>query len=558
MRGVVGRGSLIAVLAFSMLAFPAMAIDFESPLLGAAGRQIISPYVTPAVTFTAEPSGFGDEVVGLVKNSVTSACVEPSSANQKLGTGRRAFAPGGSVGLAAFPIRATFSSPLFPAQGPVFVAVEMQTLSGATLRLRLFDPARTQVVNSAVVAEPADGTCGFPGGARARRRVTAISSQAVAFASMDVQPSGRVFVIDDFRFGTGPLAYVVNHLGPSTPGRPTLSILDTSTDTVIAEMQATASDPACAPRCGGSAHDVAFTPDGRFAYVTHACTPWIVDTSTSRLVQALDTTADINGDGTPDCFDDQRISITPDGRFAYILNHPGFSADNDVTVVDLGTNRVHSYISVGESYLTQPPLISPDSRFVYVMFRDSRPGAGDQGIVVINTSTQTVVNRISAAVLGFPAMALSPDGRFLYVGHWNTAERRIDGIDVFDTSTWSIAGRIPIRPEDFVSLAWMDVTGDGRFLYAAVGTSAGPAMAVVDATGRSVIWVRGIPGMLFTPSSFDITPDGLRAYFTDLDRDVVAAAELSRGSAGTSAPSLTRFVTIPVGPDPYGIRIRVR
>jgi hypothetical protein len=181
-------------------------IDFETPSLGADQRQIINPYVDTAtgLTFTAEPEGFGDEVVGLVKNSATSACVEPPNDDQKLGTGRSGE-PGGAIGLAGFPIRATFPTPLDPL---ATVSVEFQTKAGATLQLKLLDASGAEVASVTDTALPADGTCGYPGDPRARKTVTATSTQPVAFAIMDVLPmdgTKLVFVIDNFEAASGSL-----------------------------------------------------------------------------------------------------------------------------------------------------------------------------------------------------------------------------------------------------------------------------------------------------------------------------------------------------------------
>ena len=56
-------------------------------------------------------------------------------------------------------------------------------------------------------ASPPDGTCGYPGGSRARTTVVATSAETVAFAIMDVEGSSAfVFVIDNFEFTESPAA----------------------------------------------------------------------------------------------------------------------------------------------------------------------------------------------------------------------------------------------------------------------------------------------------------------------------------------------------------------
>jgi PKD repeat protein len=176
------------------------AIDFEAPALGSYGREIVNPYVAEGVTFTTTSSSFPDAVVGLVKNSVTSACVEPADADQKLGTGREGYGVDGSIGLAAFPITARFSAPLRPAAGKASVQVTFQSTADAVFRLRLFDSAGKTVGEASAPAGPPAGTCGYPGNPRGWAALTADSASEVASAAMEEVSGGRVFVIDDFTF----------------------------------------------------------------------------------------------------------------------------------------------------------------------------------------------------------------------------------------------------------------------------------------------------------------------------------------------------------------------
>lgn len=199
----------LVLLFASLAAAPTQAlttIDFETPNLGAFDRMVIDPYVASGVTFNAIPAANGD--VGLVKNSATTACVEPQDANQKLGT-----TPISSdlVGLSAFSIRADF-----PVGGDLvtIVSVEFQALGDGTAHVRLFNAANVEVGSKSEAMDPDDGTCGFPGGPRARTTVTAMATEAVAYATMEVTPDQHVFVLDDFSFGNGTV-----QTDPTTWGR---------------------------------------------------------------------------------------------------------------------------------------------------------------------------------------------------------------------------------------------------------------------------------------------------------------------------------------------------
>lgn len=175
-------------------------IDFEYPRLGSSARRVVDPYYAFPATFTAESSTWSDAVVGIVKNSATSVCVDPASADQKLGTGRSAFTDG-AIGRAGFPIRARFwYGGLVPAHGgQVSVAVDVQTLAGSTIRLRLYDSSGRLVGATTTPTGSVDGTCGYPGSQRSRTFVHATSSSTVASALVDTVEGGRVFVLDNFR-----------------------------------------------------------------------------------------------------------------------------------------------------------------------------------------------------------------------------------------------------------------------------------------------------------------------------------------------------------------------
>ena len=150
-------------------------------------------YTAFGVTFTASSDG----VTGIVKNkaSVTSACVPPESENRLMATG----VDGSSIGLSAFPIRATMAGGGIA--GPVTVSVDVQTLSTTQARLRLYDSSN-QLLATATAIPPATGVCPAPNNGDPRGRVTvsaSVSSGSVAYAVMDTTNGGIVFAIDNFR-----------------------------------------------------------------------------------------------------------------------------------------------------------------------------------------------------------------------------------------------------------------------------------------------------------------------------------------------------------------------
>ena len=193
----------VAVCASSLLwAGESAHLDFETPALGDFLRAVHHPFVGPGVTFTVVPGEASDAVVGLVKNQATSACVDPSDPNQKLGTGRLAFGRDGDIGRSGFPIQARFDPPLVASDGDVFVEVQFQVLSSTRVNVTLLNEAGDIVGSSERLADSDGSTCGNRGNLRARVTLRATSRGPVRFARLQISPTNRVFVVDEFRYGT--------------------------------------------------------------------------------------------------------------------------------------------------------------------------------------------------------------------------------------------------------------------------------------------------------------------------------------------------------------------
>jgi hypothetical protein len=129
--------------------------------------------------------------------------VNPFDANQKLGTGRHAYGADGDIGHSGYPIQARFDPPL--EGGEVFVEVQFQVLRSTRVSVTLLDDVGAIVGGNERVADTAGSTCGNPGNLRARVTLRATCAGPVRYARLQVSPTNRVFVVDDFYFGTIPV-----------------------------------------------------------------------------------------------------------------------------------------------------------------------------------------------------------------------------------------------------------------------------------------------------------------------------------------------------------------
>jgi len=159
----------------------------------------------------------------------------------------------------------------------------------------------------------------------------------------------------------GKFVYVINY-EDGNPGTGTLSVIQTSTNTVIATIEGFS---------GPFAIDI--TPNGRFAYVTNfgsnnfapfGTTVSVVDLCNYVIVDTIDLGIQPSG-----------IGITPNGCFAYVANYNTLYAGENFTdltagqgtvnIIDINNNEVIApVIVVGQSPANI--AIAPNGKYAYV------------------------------------------------------------------------------------------------------------------------------------------------------------------------------------------------
>jgi autotransporter-associated beta strand protein/YVTN family beta-propeller protein len=235
----------------------------------------------------------------------------------------------------------------------------------------------------------------------------------------------------------------------------------------------------------GGPFGVAFTPDGRRAYVTgFGATVTVIDVAINTPV----------GSPIPVSGSAAGIAITPDGRYAYV----NVRSPNQVDIIDLATNSVSASIP-----LTNPPsqiAITPNGQRAYVLHQ----AAGLMS--VIDTTSNTVLTTVN---LGFNVLgiAIAPDGQRLYVG--KPSANRVVPIDV---ATNSLGTPIKVGPfGPIVSLADLAIAPDGSKLYVAITDTVFPGVSTVDLTLAIPAEVSFL-ALVANPSGIAITSDGSTVY----------------------------------------------
>lgn len=218
-------------------------------------------------------------------------------------------------------------------------------------------------------------------------------------------------------------------------------------------------------------------------------------------------------------------TVRASGAYGYT----GASTTDDAAVFDLQTwARLTGLSLLPEGDYPYDATMKPDGSEVWI------PGAAGDGVVVIDTATNTVVQRI--AVGEYPvSVAFGKDSAYACV-----ANRDSETVSVVDTASYAVVQTVPIPT-----------------------TYLGAGNAALDPTSGLIYLVDWYGDYLYVldPQTWTVTdelllgnnlwqlvasPLGGRLYVTDRGTDMVRVVDTA---------TLTEIATIPVGDDPWGIDI---
>ncbi len=292
----------------------------------------------------------------------------------------------------------------------------------------------------------------------------------------------------------------------------TMTIIDTSTGTKIRD-----SIP-----CGDAPVAIAVTPDGRFAFIVNDGVTFHGVTILNLITYQIE--QQIAGFSMP-----KGIAISPNGRLAYVTD----SLTNGVVrIIDIA-NKVLTNVAINVGVRPASIAITPNGAYLCVV----SPASGNSSANTIRTSDNQVSPRIdipSEAV----GIAISPDSVFAYVATANffSGAGPIQKINIITRVVTPIPAQNP---------GYLAISPDGRTLYVAKKTNLNEVsdLRFVDADSGT------INGSLLTigkgSSGVAITPDGRRVYVTNSGTNDV-----------TEVDTVTRLTrTIAVGSRPSGIAI---
>lgn len=354
-----------------------------------------------------------------------------------------------------------------------------------------------------------------------------------------VSSPGRSQVVDTIRVGPNPAGVVAtadavyiannNQTGPSSVG----ILLPKAGTPYFSTYQQTA-DIDGPPSSFAGTYDLALSPDKKTLYALNSgisaagSTISLLDTGTNQFKGS------IGGFNGPDA-----MAVLPDGKTAYVA-HYGFydyktvdvsKVDSRLSLVDLQSGRVLKDVSVGRG--PDSLVLSADARTLY------SANVYDNNISVIDTSTSTVRATLThESIIGPFTLALTPDGRFLYVTNYGNplypARSDNNTVTVFDTATNTVVKVIPVGPAGS-SPSGIAITPNGKYAYVTNYEDRG-TVSVIDVAAGAMIQTLNV-GKL--PSQVAIDPAGTYAYVTNFGDNTVSVIQIPQ--QGQARPSPTQL-----------------
>ncbi len=265
---------------------------------------------------------------------------------------------------------------------------------------------------------------------------------------------------------------------------------------------------------GSSPEGVAFSPDGRKAYVANKADGSIsmINTATNYVITTtiLDPFVPVQG-----------VVASPDGKRVYAAN-----GANGIKVLDAAKLTVVDTIPVnaggGAQVNPQGLAVSPDGRLLYVS--DNHDGGA---VTVIEVATKSMKASLCLGAGTMPlGIAPSPDGTHAYI-----AFSGLDEIEVFDPFGNYVTDVISVGSKP----AGIAVTPNGQKIY--VSNELGNTVSVYDTT-TSQMTTKPIG---ISPAGISISPDGSRVYVANSGSNTVSIIS-------TASDQVIDAITVGSGP----------
>lgn len=300
---------------------------------------------------------------------------------------------------------------------------------------------------------------------------------------------------------------------------------------------------------------LAITPNNRFAYVVNNNNYNIANQDTVSVLDLRNNTLKetIHDSSFVEPF---RIAISPDGKKAYVAN----SDSTTLSIISTELNKVVGIIGGfdGPSGI----VITPNGKFAYVNNYGSSLGVGSghgTTVSIVSLEINMVIGEITVG-LAPAALAISPCGKFVYVINYVDGNPNTGTMSIISTKTNTVVDTV----FGFFGPFGIAITPNGRYAYV---TNFGSNDFAPFGTTVSVVKLHHNPRIVATvdvgiqPSGIAITPNGKYAYVTNYNT-LYAGPNFTKLTAGQGTVNIINTFTnevipptIPVGNSPNTVTI---
>lgn len=316
-------------------------------------------------------------------------------------------------------------------------------------------------------------------------------------------------VVSTVKVVSSPSAVAVDSTGARVyiAGDRAVSVLDTATNTVVATVGVTSSPSA-----------LALSADGTRLYVANGGSGGIsvIDTATNQQIDANRSifSKNISVGSWPSA-----IALSADGSRLYVANRNSgsISVINTATNQRIDANRSIFSRDIKVGSRPSSAAVSPDGSHIYVT------NYGSNSVSLINTATNTVVATL--AVGAQPrSIVLAPNDNVAYIGHTDNK------ITILDTSTKTVVTMASIDFAPTSSAPTLALSPDGRLVYV-IDQADGLLRTLSIVRGNTAPTATGAPSVGAPDATTGAITGSLN--FTDPDGDRLAYHVIGTPTHGT-------------------------